>query len=397
MSGISQTDWSWCPLITDFDNDGYRDLIVTNGFPRDVSDHDFIAYRKRSGGQESTMSLLNQIPQVKIHNYAFHNQGDLTFKDVTSQWGLTEPTFSSGAAYADFDNDGAMDMVISNINDEALLYRNTSRDKDSLNSNFLQIKFHGDKQNINGIGASATIFYDNGKLQAYDNNPYRGYISTDEDVAHFGLGKTKIVDSVIIKWGNGKKQILKNVKVNQVITVDIRNATESYSVQQPIVDTTSLFTDVTGLEGINYKHKDIDNFIDFNIQIILPHKFTEYCPAIATGDIDGNGLDDMVVGGNTFNSAQIFFQQADGKFIQRKLDNSEIDVINQFVDEGILIFDANGDGKPDVYISSGGYKNAPNSKNYQDRLYINEGNAIFKMDSSGIAPEFYQQTLCKGF
>src|SRR6185437_1245148 len=162
MSGISQTDWSWCPLITDFDNDGYRDLIVTNGFPRDVSDHDFIAYRKQAGGLESTMSLLNQIPQVKIHNYAFHNQGDLTFKDVTSQWGLTEPTFSSGAAYADFDNDGAMDMVISNIYDKALLHRNTSHDIDSLGNNYLQIKFHRDKQNINGIGASATIFYDNG-------------------------------------------------------------------------------------------------------------------------------------------------------------------------------------------------------------------------------------------
>ena len=130
-----------------------------------------------------------------------------------------------------------MDMVISNINDEALLYRNTSRDKDSLNTNFLQIKFHGDKQNINGIGASATIFYDHGKLQAYDNNPYRGYISTDEDVAHFGLGKIKVVDSVIIKWSNGKKQILKNVKANQVVTVDIRNATENYSTQQPIIDT----------------------------------------------------------------------------------------------------------------------------------------------------------------
>ena len=397
MSGISQTDWSWCPLITDFDNDGYRDLIVTNGFPRDVSDHDFIAYRKQAGGLESTMSLLNQIPQVKIHNYAFHNQGDLTFKDVTSQWGLTEPTFSSGAAYADFDNDGAMDMVISNINDKALLYRNTSHDMDSLGTNYLQIKFHGDKQNINGIGASATIFYDNGKLQAYDNNPYRGYISTDEDVAHFGLGKIKVVDSAIIKWGNGKIQILKNLKANQVVTVDIRNATEGYPLQQPIVDTTSLFTDVTNLEGINFKHKDIDNFIDFNIQIILPHKFTEYCPAIATGDLDGNGLDDMVVGGNTFNPAQVFFQQADGKFIQRNLDTSGIHVTNQFVDEGILIFDANGDGKPDVYISSGGYKNAPDSKNYQDRLYINQGNAIFKMDSLALPGNFTSKLCVRAF
>ena len=393
MAGISQTDWSWCPLVTDFDNDGYRDLIVTNGFPRDVSDHDFIAYRKQAGGTESTMSLLNQIPQVKIHNYAFHNQGDLTFSDVTSQWGLTVPTFSSGAAYADFDNDGAMDMVISNINDKALLYRNTLHDKDSVNANFLQIKFHGDKQNINGIGASATIFYGDGKLQVYDNNPYRGYISTDEDVAHFGLGNIKVVDSVIIKWGNGKSQTLRNVKVNQVVNADIRNATEGQFVQQPIIDTTSLFTDVTDSKGITYKHKDIDNFIDFNIQIILPHKFTEYCPAIATGDLDGNGLDDMVVGGNTFNPAQIFYQQANGKFIQRKLDSSGIDVTTQIADEGILIFDANGDGKQDIYVSSGGYKNAANSKSYEDRLYINQGNGVFKQDSFAL-PQNFTSKLC---
>ena len=302
--------------------------------------------------------LLEQIPQVKLHNYAFHNKGDLTFSDVTSNWGLTVPTFSSGAAYADFDNDGAMDMVISNINDEALLYRNTSRDKDTTTTNFLQIKFHGDKQNINGIGASVTIFYDNGKLQAYDNNPYRGYISSDQDIAHFGLGKIKMVDSVIVKWSDGKKQTLKNVKANQVVTANIANAGESYSMQQSIIATNSLFSNITDTIGITFKHKDLD-FIDFNIQAVLPHKFTEYCPSVATGDIDGNGLDDMVVGGNTLNPAQLLLQQKDGKFIQKGLSPEKINSDEKFKDEGILIFDANGDGKPDVYISGGGYQNAP--------------------------------------
>ena len=140
MSGIAQTDWSWCPLVIDFDNDSYRDLIVTNGFPRDVSDHDFIAYRQKANGLINPMALLEQIPQVKLHNYAFHNKGDLTFSNVTGDWGLDVPTFSSGAAYADFDNDGAMDMVINNINDEALLYRNTARDKDTLNTTFFTDK-----------------------------------------------------------------------------------------------------------------------------------------------------------------------------------------------------------------------------------------------------------------
>ncbi len=142
----------------DFDNDSYRDLIVTNGFPRDVSDHDFVAYRQKATGLINPMALLEQIPQVKLHNYAFHNKGDLTFSNATADWGLETPTFSNGAAYADFDNDGAMDVVINNINDEALLYRNTARDKDTANTHFLQIKFHGDKQNINGIGALQQFF-----------------------------------------------------------------------------------------------------------------------------------------------------------------------------------------------------------------------------------------------
>ena len=152
--------------------DRYR--IVTNGGPRDVSDHDFIVYRKKSEGVISPDKLIQQIPQVKLHNYAFHNNGDLTFGDATTAWGLNKPTFSDGAAYADFDNDGAMDMVINNIDDKALLYRNTSRDKDTINTHYLQIKFTGGKRNINGIGAVATIYYDHGKLQTYENNPYRG-------------------------------------------------------------------------------------------------------------------------------------------------------------------------------------------------------------------------------
>src|SRR6185437_13976657 len=186
MSEMSQTDWSWTPLVVDFDNDGYRDLVITNGFPRDWSDHDFIAYRQQSGGLAGNMQLLDRIPQVKLHNYAFRNNGAAGFVDATDNWGLGVPTFSNGAAYADFDNDGAMDMVINNIDDEALLYRNTSRDKDNGSGHFLNIRFKGGKQNVNGIGTVAGIFYDNGKQQVYENNPYRGYLSSVQCMAHFG-------------------------------------------------------------------------------------------------------------------------------------------------------------------------------------------------------------------
>ena len=392
MSGIAQTDWSWAPLIVDFDNDSYRDLIVTNGFPRDVSDHDFIAYRQKSNGLISPVKMLEQIPQVKLHNYAFRNKGDLTFSDETADWGLTVPTFSNGAAYADFDNDGAMDMVINNINDEALLYRNTSREKDTATTHFLQIKFKGDKQNIDGLGAVAGIYYDHDKQQVYDNNPYRGYLSTMQGIAHFGLGKITLLDSVVIKWSNGKKQTIKNVKTDQAITVNIADAKDDNSYQQPALAVNALFKEVTKEAGINYKHRDID-LIDFNIQALLPHKLSEYCPALAVGDIDGNGFDDLIIGGNKNNHAQLFLQQANGRFLQKDLLPNVNNETDYYKDEGILLFDANGDGKPDLYIASGGYKAVADSNSYQDRLYINDGKGNFTADSSAL-PVNHTSKLC---
>ena len=251
-----------------------------------------------------------------MHNYAFQNNGDLTFKDATDNWGLSVPTFSNGAAYADLDNNGTMDMVINNINDEALIYKNTMR-TDSAN-HYLQIVFKGDQKNIEGIGAWADIYYDKGGHQVYENNPYRGYLSTMQSVAHFGLGKVEIIDSVVIRWPGGKKQTLNQVKANQVLKVNMADAHEAYSWQQPTRADASLFKEVTSAAGINYKHKDVD-FIDFNIQTTLPHKLSEYCPALAVGDIDGNGLDDLIIGGNAFIHSQIFLQQKNGTFLQKDL------------------------------------------------------------------------------
>ncbi|MEP6683018.1 MAG: VCBS repeat-containing protein [Parafilimonas sp.] len=391
ISGIAQTDWSWTPLVTDFDNDSYRDIIITNGFPKDVSDHDFINYRKDANGIASKSDLLRQIPEIKLHNYAFHNNGNLIFSDVSTNWGLNIPTFSNGAAYADFDNDGAMDMVINNINDKALLYRNTSLDKDSAN-HFLQIKFNGGSQNINGIGALATIYYDHDKLQKYDNNPYRGYLSTIQCIAHFGLGKTAMIDSVVIEWNNNKKQTLTNVKSNQTLIVNNKNANENDSHQQQVVDSTSLFKEVTNESGINYIDRNYD-FVDFNIQKLLPHKLSQYSPALASGDVDGNGLDDLIVGGNSYKRAQIFLQQPTGKFIQKDLLNNAITNTKKYKDEGILLFDANGDGKPDIYIASGGYELKPGDDGYQDRLYINDGKGNFTLDSLAL-PQNHTSKLC---
>lgn len=393
LSGISQTDWSWTPLVVDFNNDGYRDIVVTNGFPKDVSDRDFITYRHDAYALTAKKKILDQIPQIKIHNYAFSNNGDLTFKDVSKDWGVNIPTFSNGAVYADLDNDGAMDMIINNINDEALVYRNTSRDdKQNIDKvHFLQIGFKGDKQNINGLGAMADIYYDHGKHQVYENDPYRGYLSSDEAMAHFGLGKTTTVDSVTIRWPGGKMQKLVNVKADQKIRVNIVNAKDNYTYTHPEIDAKALFKEVTDSLGIHFKDNTKD-FVDFNIQKLLPHKLSEYSPALAAGDVDGDGMDDLIIGGNSLHPAQIFFQLPDGKFRQRDL-LAVNDQTRITKDAGLLLFDANGDGKPDLYIASGGYASAPNTNVYQDRLYLNDGKGNFTIANDAI-PTNFTSKLC---
>jgi len=393
LSGLSQTDWSWCPLITDFDNDGFRDIVVTNGYPRDVNDHDFITFRAQAYFIASKKTILDQIPIVKIPNYAFKNDGDLHFNDVTKNWGLDVPTFSNGAAYADLDNDGDMDMVINNINDEVLIYKNTAREKDKTNSRYLNIRFKGQSANINGIGTWADIYYNHGKHQVYENTPFRGYLSTIQNIAHFRLCKDSVLDSVVIRWQNGKKQVLQHVRADQMLKVDIRNAKIPYSFNESKIDNQSLFREVTRSVGVTYKHNE-DDIVDFNVQKLLPHKLSQYSPAIAVGDVDGNGFDDMVIGGTSKYPAQVLLQQANGKFIQRDLlPKGPNNAAGHVKDEGLLLFDADGDGHPDLYIASGGYENKPGSPEYQDRIYINDGKGNFKEQPDAL-PGNFTSKLC---
>ncbi len=392
LSGVAQTDWSWTPVITDFNNDGNRDIIITNGFPKDLTDHDFMAYRQNAFAIGSKQKVLEQIPSVKIHNYAFQNKGNLTFEDETKSWGLGVPTFSNGAVYVDLNNDGAMDMVVNNINDEALIYKNTARSKDNPTSNYLQIKFKGDKHNLNGFGAWADIYYGHHQHQVSENNPYRGYISTNQNIAHFGLGSTTRLDSVVIRWLNGKKQVLKQVKTNQMLIVNIADAKEAYSWTKPKINKQSLFAEVTKARNINYVNREKD-FADFNIQKLLPHKLSDYNPGLAVGDVDGNNLDDIIIGGNSLMPAQLFLQQTNGKFVQRDFLPHKNSIYQNYKDEGLILFDANGDGKLDVYISRGGYANAKGDTTYQDNLYLNDGKGNFKQAVNAI-PVNHTSKLC---
>lgn len=391
MSGVSQTDWSWTPLLTDFDNDGYRDMVVTNGFPRDVTDHDFIMY-KHDSKFEPPLQLLQKIPQIKLANYAFKNTGGVFFNDATAAWGLTTPSFSNAAAYADFDNDGDMDMVINNIDDEPFLYENTIAAKGDTASHYMQIKCIGSKQNTGGIGAWIDIYYDGDKHQAFENTPFRGYLSTNQNIAHFGLGKTKVLDSVVIRWPGNKKQKLTKVNTNQLLVVNESNAKDTFTWQAPVLTVPPLFKEVTNASGITHVATDID-FIDFNIQATLPHKLSEYFPALAVGDIDGNGLDDMIMGGSNAGPAMTFLQQANGKFVQKPLLDRGKPISQYSKDEGLLLFDANGDGNTDLYIASGGFRFEHENENYQDRLYINDGNGSFALDTSAL-PQNRTSKLC---
>ena len=377
-SGVAETDWSWTPSVADFDNDGSRDIIITNGFPKDVTDHDFIAFRNRAFNLTAKKDLLEQIPQVKLSNYAYKNNGSITFTDVTKEWGMKMPSFSNGAAYADLDNDGDLDYVVNNINDEALVYRNNSR---ALNKSehYLQVKLSGDSLNVNGLGAFIELHY-KGNTQVYENTPYRGYLSSVYPIAHFGLGTNEFVDSIIIKWPNGKMQVMQNQKTDQLLTAHIQNANMGYSFPADRLAKNTLFKEVTDSVNIHFTHEEKD-FADFNIQKLLPHKLSEYGPALAVGDMDGNGLDDIICGGPFNKSAQIFLQQTDGRFVQKSL-LPDSQVGNKFSeDEGLLLFDADNDGDLDLYITSGGYENQPGAPSYRDRLFVNDGKGNYTPDS----------------
>jgi hypothetical protein len=391
FSGISETDWSWTPLVQDFNNDGFRDIIITNGFPRDITDHDFIAFRKQSYDLASKQFTLDQIPQVKIHNYAFQNNGDLTFNNATNQWGLSQPTFSNGAAYADLDNDGDLDIIINNINDEASLYENTLINDKHVPYHYLNVQLKGDSLNRNGLGTWIEIYY-KGKQQVYEQSPYRGYLSTMPLGVHFGLDSILNIDSVVIKWPNSRKQVLQNIKTDQTITANIENANSFYTWDQPKFADNTLFRDITGSAGVRYTHQETD-FIDFDRERLLPHKLSQYGPGLAAGDVDGNGFDDIYIGGTGNFPGKFFLQQSNGKFVKKDLPPVNGKNIPGQENMGLLLFDADNDGDLDLYCANGSNEFPANTKNYEDQFFINDGKGNFILDSSAL-PVNYTSKSC---
>ncbi|WP_221394392.1 FG-GAP-like repeat-containing protein [Dyadobacter sp. NIV53] len=384
FSGVQATDWSWSALLADYDNDGFRDLMITNGYPKDITNRDFVIYRMaqyqqqmQSGNTDNRpfMNALKEVEGAHIPNYLFKNNGDLTFKNQSADWGFDIPSFSNGAAYADLDNDGDLDVVINNINQEAFVYENHSeRLKDH---HYLRIKLKGTKENPYGFGTKVTLYYKNEK-QYIEHSPYRGYQSTVENTLHFGLGKNAFIDSVRIVWPDRKTQLLSDIKADQILEIDHKNA-RILEVSGKKTVAPSLFLDAANSTGISYKHTD-ELYIDFKIQPLLPHLLSQNGPGIAVGDINGDGLEDFYIGGAFRHSGSFFIQNQNQKFTERKLTRGQ-----KFEEDmGSLLFDCDMDCDLDLYVVSGSSEFEEGSKYYQDRLYKNDGKGNFSLDINAL-------------
>lgn len=368
---VQETDWSWATLFADFDNDGWKDLYVANGFPKDVTDRDFSDFRAMAGTLVEQEKLIAAIPAVKSPNFLFRNTGELHFEDVTGAWGLKIPSFSNGAAYADLDLDGDLDLITNNIDDPAFLFENRS----DATRHYLRIKLRGSEKNPDAFGASATITA-NGKQQQLHLISGRGYLSKPEHTLHFGLGELTEVALLEITWPDGKMTRMENIPADQVLEVNYRDAGPA-TAGQGNQGTNPHFKASATQKGLLYEEQSFD-YIDFNFQRTIPHKFSQYGSSMAVSDVNGDGLADVFLGGSGGYGQTLFLQQPDGRF-QSKTVQYKSDPELKEEDTSTLLFDADGDQDVDLYIVRGSAQFRPGNPLYQDVLYLNDGNGNFTL------------------
>lgn len=380
LASVHKTDWSWAPLIMDFDNDGTKDLFISNGYGRDITDLDYVVYSVNKNNPFGTkearskqrLESMQKLPAINVPNYFFLNNGDLTFSNVTQNWDLNVPSLSNGSAYADLDRDGDLDLITNNINSHAFIYQNLSRDRQRGDANhYLSIKLKGTHLNPDGIGTQVTVFR-KGENQYRVQYPVRGYVSTVENILYFGLGKDPAIDSVIIKWPDGNIEKLLEVEADQRILVDHQNADDSL-LPSPVID--PFFTDIS-YQFNHIVHKE-NYVIDYENQPLLLKMFSREGPGLAVGDVNNDGLEDLFVGSAYTDTSFVWLQDSMGNFTERIPLNASW----RHEDEGALFFDADQDGDPDLYVTSGGNQYVLSKRQeyiYHDRLYINDGSGKFQ-------------------
>ena len=379
MSGLAKTDWSWSSLIADFDLDGLNDIYITNGIYRDVVDRDtnieinkYIDANKPNLTEKDFYEFTQKLPQQKLTNYLFKNSGDSQFENKTKDWANESPTFSNGAVYVDLDNDGDLDIVTNNLDENATILRNNTREISK--NNFLQFKFKGPVKNKFGVGTTVKVHQNNGQILTRVLVNARGYLSSMPNTLYFGIGKDKTISKIEIIWTDGKVQTLKNIEANQLLLVDYSN-----SINKPDETNLSNPKKIFVKNPFDFQHNEIP-FNDYDKQLLLPHKLSQTGPAMAKTDLNNDGLDDIFIGAAHNHTAQLLIATKEGVFKPK--------IVQDFIDDKIFedvdacFFDADNDGDDDLYVVSGSYEFEEGSSLLQDRLYINYGNYNFKRSSS---------------